>query len=108
FAMRATLRWQVTWRLRRGCGGSVEDILALDVDDLDLLHRRTPRRPGRPLLQWRAGAARRLPLRVIGRTGGPLLLTDRRAGAGTPAADLCPHSGHSRLSYRRAAELFTA
>lgn len=108
FALRAPLREQVTWHLLHETGGTVEDILALDLDDLDLLHRRTHRRPGRPLLQWRAGAARLLPLLVIGRTGGPLLLTDRRAVAGTPAADLCPHSGHSRLSYRRAAELFTA
>ncbi|WP_042365392.1 hypothetical protein [Streptacidiphilus neutrinimicus] len=33
-------------------------------------------------------------------------LTDRRAPAGTPLADRCPLTGHRRLSYRRAAELF--
>jgi integrase/recombinase XerD len=49
-----------------------------------------------------------LPLLLVSRAGGPLLLTDRRAPAGVPAADRCPLTGRGRLSYRRAAELFTA
>jgi hypothetical protein len=35
-----------------------------------------------------------------------VFLTDRRAPAGTPEADLCPLSGRGRMSYRRAAEIF--
>ncbi|MEU6854559.1 hypothetical protein ABZ901_32075, partial [Actinacidiphila alni] len=49
-----------------------------------------------------------LPMLVVGRAAGPLFLTDRRAPAGTPAADRCPYTGRARLSYRRAAEIFTA
>lgn len=43
-----------------------------------------------------------------GRTKGPLFLTDRKARVHLAAADLDPESGRARLSYRRAAELFTA
>ncbi|MDH6123503.1 hypothetical protein [Kitasatospora sp. GP82] len=116
FALRVPLREQATWHLLHETGAAIEQVLALDIDDLDLSRRRTRPRPdrqanpqaGRPPLHWGSGSARLLPLLLVGRTGGPLLLTDRRATAGTPAADLCPHSGRGRLSYRRAAELFTA
>lgn len=89
FALRVPLREQLLWRLLHESGAPVETVLALDVDDLDLPHRRT--HPSAPPLTWQAGTARLLPLHLAGRTAGPLLLTDRRA----------------RLSYRRAAELFT-
>ncbi|WP_441249592.1 hypothetical protein [Kitasatospora sp. McL0602] len=107
FALRAPLREQVTWRLLFETGATIENVLALDVDDLDLPRRCGRPRPDRQPLAWQARTARLLPLLVVGRTDGPLFLTDRRATAGTPAADLCPYSGRGRLSYRRAAELFT-
>lgn len=106
FALRVPLREKTTWHLVHETGAAIEEILALDVDDLDLSGRRTRPGTGRRQLRWRAGAARFLPLLIAGRTDGPLLLTDRRAPEGTPAADLCPYSGRRRLSYRRAAELF--
>ncbi|MFB6888661.1 hypothetical protein ACFCX4_05010 [Kitasatospora sp. NPDC056327] len=106
FALRAPLREQVLWRLLHESGAPVETVLALDVDDLDLVHRRT--HPSAPLLTWRAATARLLPLLLAGRTAGPLFLTTRRAPAATPAPDRCPHTHRARLSYRRAAELFTA
>ncbi|WP_327073631.1 hypothetical protein OG196_19600 [Kitasatospora purpeofusca] len=105
FALRVPLREQLLWRLLHESGAPVETVLALDVDDLDLPHRRT--HPSAPPLTWQAGTARLLPLHLAGRTAGPLLLTDRRAPAATPAADRCPHTHRARLSYRRAAELFT-
>jgi integrase/recombinase XerD len=37
-----------------------------------------------------------------------VFLTERRAPSGTPPADVCPLTGRARLSYRRAAEIFTA
>jgi integrase/recombinase XerD len=33
--------------------------------------------------------------------------TNRAAPPGTPAVDVCPVTGHARLSYRQAAALFT-
>ncbi|MFE2109111.1 hypothetical protein ACFXAF_25050 [Kitasatospora sp. NPDC059463] len=106
FALRAPLREQVLWRLLHESGATVGTVLALDVDDLDLVHRRT--RPPAPPLGWQAATARLLPLLLAGRTTGPLFLTTRRAPAATPAADRCPHTRRARLSYRRAAELLTA
>lgn len=106
-ALRVPLREKLTWRLLNESGAGVEAVLALNVDDLDLLHRRSRPYPGRPAVHWRAASARLLPLLIAGRSDGPLLLTERRAPVGTPAADRCPYTGRSRLSYRRAAELFT-
>jgi hypothetical protein len=109
----ASLRDQTFWHVLYESTAPIESILALDVDDLDLPNRRT--RPtaaaqtsdDRWLIRWRAGSARLLPLLLVSRTSGPVFLTDRRAPAGSPRRDRCPLTGRSRLSYRRAAELFT-
>ncbi|MFF4380465.1 hypothetical protein [Kitasatospora sp. NPDC001547] len=106
FALRAPLREQTLWHLLHESGAPIETVLALDTDHLDLPRRRT--RHGYPAVHWQSGTARLLPLLMAGRAAGPLFLTDRRAPAGTPARDRCPHTGHARLSYRRAAELFSA
>ncbi|WP_030231945.1 hypothetical protein [Streptomyces sp. NRRL S-350] len=106
FALRAPLREQTLWHLLHESGAPIETVLALDTDHLDLAHRRV--RPGHTPVHWRSGAARLLPLLIVGRATGPLFLTDRRAPTGTPAHDRCPHTGRARLSYRRAAELFTS
>ncbi|MET8544695.1 hypothetical protein ABZW03_29235 [Kitasatospora sp. NPDC004799] len=105
FALRAPLREQALWHLLHESGAPIETVLALDTDHLDLPRRRTL--PGYAALHWQSGTARLLPLLIAGRAGGPLFLTDRRAPAGTPARDRCPHTGRARLSYRRAAELLT-
>ncbi|WP_316523007.1 hypothetical protein [Kitasatospora brasiliensis] len=106
FALRAPLREQALWHLLHESGAAIETVLALDTDHLDPPRRRT--RPGSAPVHWQSGTARLLPLLVAGRPTGPLFLTDRRAPTGTPARDRCPHTGHARLSYRRAAELLTA
>ena len=110
-ALRATLREQALWHLLYETAAPIERLLALDISDLDLVHRAT-RRPRNldspPQLTWRAGTAKLLPLLLAGRYCGPVFLTDRRAPATTPAADRCPVTGRARLSYRRAAELFQA
>ncbi|MFD7831188.1 hypothetical protein [Kitasatospora sp. NPDC059803] len=108
FALRAPLREQSLWHLLHESGAAIDTVLALDTDHLDLPRHRTLHRPGRTPVHWQSGTARLLPLLVAGRTTGPLFLTDRRAPAGTPASDRCPHTGRARLSYRRAAELLTA
>ncbi|MFF2959861.1 hypothetical protein ACFVT1_13315 [Streptomyces sp. NPDC057963] len=105
--LRAPLRELTLWNLLHESGAPVERVLALDTDDLDLPRRRTCVGV-RPQLAWGPGAARLLPLLLVGRTTGPLFLTARRAPEGTPAADQCPVTGRGRLSYRRSAELFTA
>ncbi len=106
--LRAPLREQALWHAVYDSGGGIERILTLDVPDLDPSGRRThPRVPGEPL-HWRPTTGNLLALLAAGRPSGPLFLTDRRAPAGTPACDRCRVTGRGRLSYRRAAELFTA
>ncbi len=109
FALPVGLREQTFWHLLYESAAPVERILALDVDDLDLPRRRVRTHTTRahPPIRWRAGTARLLPLLLVGRTAGPLLTTERRAARSVPAADVCPVTGKGRLSYRRAAELFT-
>ncbi|WP_405146854.1 site-specific recombinase [Sphaerisporangium sp. NBC_01403] len=104
FDLPVGLREQACWRLLYETAAPIERILALNVEDLDLVRRRVR---GAPAIRWRAGTARLLPLLLLGRTGGPVLLTERRATPSTPARDRCPVTGRGRLSYRRAAELFT-
>ncbi|MEV5409614.1 site-specific recombinase [Thermopolyspora sp. NPDC052614] len=110
FALRAGLREQTFWHLLYESAAPVERILALDVGDLDLPRRRVRPRGTRDAapIRWRTGTARLLPLLLVGRSAGPLLTTERRAARSAPAADICPVTGRGRLSYRRAAELFTA
>jgi integrase/recombinase XerD len=107
-ALRAPLRDKVFWHLVHESGASIERLLALDVHGLDLTRRRSrPANDGTPHVRWRGGTAGLLSMLVVGRAEGPLFLTDRRAPAGTPTADRCPYTGRARLSYRRAAEIFT-
>ena len=83
---------------------------ALDVGDLDLGNKRArvvAKGGAVEWIHWQSGAAQLLPRLLRGRQVGPVFLTDRRAPARTPALDVCPISGRARLSYRRAAELFT-
>jgi integrase/recombinase XerD len=105
--LRAPLRELALWHLLHESGAPVERVLALDIAHLDLPGRRTRAGATAPLA-WGPGAARLLPLLLAGRTAGPVFVTGRRAPAGTPVADRCPVTGRGRLSYRRAAELFTS
>jgi len=86
----APLREQAFWHLLYEAGTTIERVLALDVDELDLPGRRARERSD-PLLRWGEGTAKLLPLLTLGRVNGPLFMTSR-----------------GRLSYRRAAEIFTA
>ena len=111
FGLRVPLREQTLWRLVYESAAPVEHLLALDVSDLDLTLRRVRRKAGpRPAdrIGWGERSAELLPLLTVGRSGGPLFLTERRAAGRVPAADRCPHTGRARLSPRRAAELFRA
>lgn len=107
FALSAPLREQTFWHLVYETGGRIERILALDVPDIDRHRFRTRDHAAGETLHWQPGTARLLSLLIAGRASGPVFLTDRKAPAGTPKGDLCPATGKGRLSYRRAAELFT-
>ncbi len=103
------IRERTLWRMLYETAARAEEILALDVDELDLRNRRARvRRKGgaADVIVWRTATARLLPRLLGGRRSGPVFLTDRRARVELPPVDVAPGSGRARLSYRRAAETF--
>ena len=110
FALDVGLRDKTYWRLLYETAARAEEILALNVEDLDLPNKRArvvSKGGTIDWVHWQSGAAALLPRLLKGRTRGPLFLTNRRAPARTPTLDVCPVTSRARLSYRRAAELFT-
>jgi integrase/recombinase XerD len=105
-----SLREHAFWSVLYDTAAPADDVLALDAGHLDLSGHRVRRRSAadaRPRLRWRDGTSQLLRLLLAGRPCGPVFLTERRAPAQAPAADVCPITGRARMSYRRAAEIFT-
>jgi integrase len=116
FRSAPSLREHAFWRVLYDTAAPAEDVLALDVGDLDLARDRA-RRPGAAApggragdgwLGWGGDTTRLLRWLLAGRPAGPVFVTGRRAAAGAAAAHVCPVTGRARMSYRRAAEIFTA
>jgi integrase/recombinase XerC/integrase/recombinase XerD len=104
------LRDKTLWRLAYESAARAGELLALNVEDLDLANRRARviRKGGAAdVIVWQSGTARLLPRLIRGRRSGPLFLTNRKARVQLAAADLEPSTGRARLSYRQAAGLFT-
>jgi integrase len=103
------VREKTLWRLLYESAARASEVLALDVEDLDLRNRMAKvRRKGgaADVIVWQTGTARLLPRLLEGRRTGPLFITNRRTRVPLAPADLDLASGRARLSYRRAAELF--
>ena len=110
FLLPSSLREHALWRLLHDSGASATDVLALDADRLDLSLHRVRRAGGQfPVtgFAWSEPASQLLRWLLAGRMQGPVFVTGRRAPT-RPAADVCPVTGQARMSYRRAAEIFTA
>jgi integrase len=110
FRVPAGLRERTFWRMLYDTSAHVGDILDLDADHLDLTQHRVRHRPGRAPadpIEWREGTSQLLGWLLAGRTCGPVFATDRRAPADVTPADVCPVTRRARMSYRRAAEIFT-
>jgi integrase/recombinase XerD len=105
FAGPSGLREQSLWHLLQDFGGPAEAALGLDAGAVDVPGLRA-RSAGAGWLSFSAETGHLLGWLLAGRRTGPVFLTDRRAPAGTPAADRCPLTGRGRMSYRRAAEIF--
>lgn len=108
----ASVRDRCLWRLLYESAARANEVLNLNVEDIDLIGRRaaTVRKGGdTDVLHYASGTARLLPKVIAGRTRGPLFLTERPpAPSRAPALDdLDKTTGRARLSYRRAAEIFT-
>jgi integrase len=104
-----SLREHALWRLLLDSGAGAAQVLALDADHLDLQRHRTRACPAdRPAagIEWQEATSQVLRWLLAGRTSGPVFVTGRRALARTQA-DRYAVTGQTRMSYRRAAELFT-
>jgi integrase len=104
-----SLRERTFWRMAYETAARSAELLALNVEDLDLPNRRAKvRRKGGALdwIIWQTGTARLLPRLLKGRRSGPVFVTERKARVQLSAADLDEH-GHARLSYQQAAALFS-
>ncbi|MGH3784598.1 MAG: tyrosine-type recombinase/integrase, partial [Pseudonocardiaceae bacterium] len=105
------LRDKTLWWLLYDTAARASEILALDVDHLDLPRRRAVvigKDARAERVGWETKTARILPRLLQRRRHGPVFLA---AIAPAPArqptlADLDPETGRARLSYRRAAEVF--
>jgi integrase/recombinase XerC/integrase/recombinase XerD len=105
-----SLRERTLWRMLYETAARSAEVLALDVEDLDLANRRARvRRKGGAIdvIVWQTGTARLLPRLLKGRKSGPVFVTERKARVQLPASDLDP-SGRARLSYQQAEDLFKA
>jgi integrase/recombinase XerC/integrase/recombinase XerD len=104
------LREKTLWRMLYESAARAGEVLALDVEDLDQRNRCAKvRRKGNAVdvIVWQTGTARLLPRLLKGRATGPVFLTDRRARVVLAPSDVYEPTGQARLSYRRAAEVFT-
>lgn len=106
------LRERTLWRMLYETAARAEEVLLLNAEDLDLAERRaeTTRKGGHTdVLDWGTGTARLLPRLLRGRKSGPVFLASQPTQEARPAAreDRDPTTGLPRLSYRRAAELFS-
>ncbi len=111
FGATASLREHAFWRVIYDTAGHAGDILGLDAGQLDTQgNRARTGSAGQPgcWIHWNAGTSQLLSWLLAGRRFGPVFLTGRRAPAGAVPADICPVTGRARMSYRRAAEIFTA
>ena len=106
------LREKTLWRMLYETAARANEILALDIEQLDLDNRRAPIRSKggeTEWIYWGTGTAHLLPrlLRLpdgSSRCNGPLFLAARKpVPARRPAPrDICPHTGRARLGYDRA------
>ncbi len=106
------LRERLLWRMLYETAARAQEVLLLDVEDLDVANKRAlviGKGGIAEPIGWETATARMLPRYLAGRRAGPLFLSAiAPAPARQPAsADVERSTGRARLSYRRAAELFS-
>ena len=107
------VRERCLWNMLYDTAARSSEILRLNVEDLDLGQRQaaTIRKGGAiDTLHWTSRTARLLPYVINGRGSGPAFLSSRpvQARRAPARADIDPTTGLPRLSYGRAAEIFTS
>lgn len=108
------------WRMLYETCARAEEVLAVNVEDLDLSGRRAAGKAKGSAVRWRrgrvredfgletvywdTGTARLLPRLLKGRTRGPVFVTHRKPGPDKVVSvrDVCPDTGPARPSYGQA------
>ena len=102
------LREKLLWRMLYATAARAGEILALNIEDLDLGRKRaaiTAKGGHREVVVWDAATARLLPRYLAGRRQGPVFVTAGLPNVVPAEADRSP-DGRGRLSYQRAWSLF--
>jgi integrase/recombinase XerD len=89
------LRERTLWRLLYETAARANELLALDVEDLDLANRRARVRSKGGAVEWvfwQTGSAQLLPRLLAGRTRGPVFLATRRPARAVASLDVDPTS----------------
>ena len=103
------LREKTLWRMLYETAARAGEILALNVEDMDLPRKRAViigKGGHKEYVFWASATARLLSRHLAGRRRGPVFLTHRRPNVIPARGDECPHTGRGRLSYERASTLF--
>ena len=103
------LREKTLWRMLYETAARAGEILALNIEDMDLPRKRAViigKGGHKEYVFWASGAARLLSRYLAGRRRGPVFLTHRRPNVIPARGDECPHTGRARLSYERASAVF--
>ena len=98
-----SLRERMLWRMLYEIAARSAEVLALDIEDLDLPNRcaRVRRKGGAiDIIVWQTGTACLLPRLLKGRKIGPVFVTERKTRVQLPAAYL-DERGRARLSRPR-------
>ena len=104
------LREKTLWRLAYDSAARANEILSLDIPDLDPQTKTamiTGKGGTRRQINWYTHTAHLLARLCDRRRSGPAFLAQRRPRGPVASTDQDPTTGRARLSYRRAAELFT-
>ena len=102
------LREKTLWRMLYATAARASEVLALDVEDLDVGRKRAAisgKGGHREIIVWDAATARLLPRYLAGRRQGPLFVTTGLPNIVPAELDRSP-DGRGRLSYQRAWSLF--
>ncbi|MCP4303887.1 MAG: tyrosine-type recombinase/integrase [bacterium] len=103
------LREKTLWKMLYETAARANEILALNIEDLDQARKRAVvigKGGHREIVIWASGTARLLPRYLAGRKRGPVFVTNRRPNVVPADPDVCPDTGHGRLSYTRAWSAF--
>lgn len=103
----ATLREHAFWRVLHDSGTAAGQVLGISASSIDLAGA-CARTAAGDWIRWRPDTSEVIGWLLAGRRDGPVFLTSRRAPASAAREDVCPVTGRARLSYRHAAEIFTA